>query len=480
MDDTPNLRLPYIAAAQAQKHVTPNEAIRVLDAIVQVGVLARNLSAPPPTPANGDRYIVAAGATEAWAGRSSQIAALQDGAWMFYVPREGWLAWIADEDVLVAWNGSTWVTAGGDGGGSVNPVELVGVNATADATNRLAVKSDATLFSHDDVTPGSGDMRQVLNKAAAGNTVSQLYQSNWSGRAETGLAGDDDFHVKVSPDGATWFEALVADRTTGRVRLPNTLMREMLSADRTYYVATTGSDANSGLTAGAPLATISAAVAKAIAVDPNGHAVTIQIADGTYTGAAGSFVVPRPQFDGSRLVITGNATTPGNVVLAGPGVVVSGGARVDLRNMRLQTATSGVSLLSASARADVRLANIEWGACTASHIEGSAGAQITKTGNDTILAAASGVAAHINLRGGALFAVSYVTTTLVGTPHFSWTFLGAISGAICDLWGWTFSGGATGARCSLQLNSVVNTNGGGTGYFPGDAAEYIITGAPYQ
>lgn len=62
---------------------------------------------------------------------------------------------------------------------------LLGVTTTADATNRLAVKSDATLFTHDDATPGTGDMRQVLNKAAAGNTVSQLYQTGFSGRAET-------------------------------------------------------------------------------------------------------------------------------------------------------------------------------------------------------------------------------------------------------------------------------------------------------
>lgn len=194
MDDTPNLQLPYIAAAQAQKHVTHNEAIRALDAIVQIGALDRDLATPPASPANGDRYIVAASPTGAWAGQAGKIAAFQDGAWMFYQPREGWIAWIADEDVLLAWNGTAWVTAGGGGSSvSLNPATggLVGVNTTADATNRLAVKSNALLFSHDDVTPGTGDMRQVLNKAAAARTVSQLYQSNWSGRAETGLTGDD-------------------------------------------------------------------------------------------------------------------------------------------------------------------------------------------------------------------------------------------------------------------------------------------------
>ena len=53
MDNTPNLGLPYIMAAQAQKHVTHNEAIRSLDAIVQLTVLDRDLSAPPGVPVDG-------------------------------------------------------------------------------------------------------------------------------------------------------------------------------------------------------------------------------------------------------------------------------------------------------------------------------------------------------------------------------------------------------------------------------------------
>ncbi|MEM8627093.1 MAG: DUF2793 domain-containing protein, partial [Pseudomonadota bacterium] len=146
MESTVNLQLPYIAAAQAQKHVTHNEAIRALDAIVQVGVLDRDLTTPPASPADGSRYLVAAGATGTWAGYENAIAAWQDGAWMIYRPQTGWLAWVADESALIAWDGSAWVTAGGGGGGdSVNPATggRVGVNTTADATNKLAVKSDA-------------------------------------------------------------------------------------------------------------------------------------------------------------------------------------------------------------------------------------------------------------------------------------------------------------------------------------------------
>jgi len=262
MSETPNLALPYIAAAQAQKHVTHNEAIRALDAIVQLAVIDRNVTMPPPSPSDGDRYLIPVDAAGAWAGHNLKIAAFQDGAWQIYAPQPGWRAWVINEGTAIFFDGSAWVAVEGNGVLSVNPVSLLGVNTTADAANKLAVKSDAVLFSHDDVTPGTGDMRQFLNKSAAGSTVSQLYQSNWSGRAETGLTGDDDFHVKVSPDGTTWHDAILIDKSTGGVTFPNTALGSgnaiaiddegvevVASASRINFVgaSVTATDAGSGV-----------------------------------------------------------------------------------------------------------------------------------------------------------------------------------------------------------------------------------------
>jgi hypothetical protein len=103
------------------------------------------------------------------------------------------------------------------GGGGVNPTPLVGINATADTTNRLSLSSPASLFNHE----GAGHQLK-LNKHAATDTGSVLFQTNFSGRAELGLAGDDDCHVKVSANGSTWHEAMVIDRTSGNVSFPNT------------------------------------------------------------------------------------------------------------------------------------------------------------------------------------------------------------------------------------------------------------------
>ena len=111
-DISPHLLLPYLVAAQAQKHVTHNEALRLLDAVVQLSVLDRDLTAPPASPADGDRYIVASGATGLWAGWDLNVTTWVDGVWMRLVPRPGWLAWIADEAVAAAWTGTIWKLVG--------------------------------------------------------------------------------------------------------------------------------------------------------------------------------------------------------------------------------------------------------------------------------------------------------------------------------------------------------------------------------
>ncbi len=205
MDSTPNLQLPYLIAAQAQKHVTHNEALRALDAVVQLSVLDKDLASPPGSPADGDAYIVAASPSGAWAGQAGKIAAWQDGAWAFYIPREGWRAWVADEDTVYFHDGSAWNAS----------LARLGIGTAPDATNRLAVASPASLFNH----AGAGHQVKI-NKASAADTASQLFQTGFSGRAEYGLTGDDDWHLKVSPDGSTWHEAAIADRTTGAVRFP--------------------------------------------------------------------------------------------------------------------------------------------------------------------------------------------------------------------------------------------------------------------
>jgi len=109
-DTTANLALPYLAAAQAQKHVTHNEAIRRLDAFVQLVLESVTLPAPPLSPPEGGRWFVPEGATGMFAGKAGRIAAFEAGAFDFLIPAAGFLAFIRDEGRLALFDGTEWVS----------------------------------------------------------------------------------------------------------------------------------------------------------------------------------------------------------------------------------------------------------------------------------------------------------------------------------------------------------------------------------
>lgn len=214
MSETPRLGLPLLAAGQAQKHVTHNDALMRLDALVHLVVASRTQTVPPVSPMETSAFIVPAGGSGVFAGHADDLAIFEDGAWSFLEPRAGWQAWVSDEAEHHVWTGTQWRRSQPES--SLGAV-FWGVNTTADTTNRLAVSADASLFNH-----AGTDHRLKLNKASAARTASLLFQDAFSGRAEIGLAGDDQFRIKVSPDGTGWTEALIIDRSSGLVTLPAT------------------------------------------------------------------------------------------------------------------------------------------------------------------------------------------------------------------------------------------------------------------
>jgi hypothetical protein len=220
MTSTPHLDLPLLAAAQAQKHVTHNEALASLDALVQMSLKERGRSAPPLSPAEGDRYLVGTGAAGAFAGQEGKIALYDLATWRFLVPRAGWLAHVESESIVIIHDGAQWHDIGRFCR-TLDKVERLGVGTAPDALNRLSAKLNAALFAALGTGEGgTGDLRFVLNKAGTANVLSQLYQRGFSGRAETGLVGSDDFSIRVSPDGAQWFDAMLVDGKSGVASFP--------------------------------------------------------------------------------------------------------------------------------------------------------------------------------------------------------------------------------------------------------------------
>jgi hypothetical protein len=205
------LALPYIQPSQAQKHVTHNEAIAALDLLVQPVVISRQIAIPPAAPLQGDRYIVPAGGLDAFAGRAGLIALWSEGAWSFLQARPGWRAEVLDEGCAVVFDGAGW--RGPED--TVLRAAGVGIGTQADAVNLLAVAAPATLLTHD----GAGHQLKI-NKAGASDTASLLFQTAWSGRAEMGTTGDNDFSLRTSADGSTFQTALRARAATGGVEIP--------------------------------------------------------------------------------------------------------------------------------------------------------------------------------------------------------------------------------------------------------------------
>lgn len=197
------LSLPYLLPSQAQKHVTHNQALARLDVAVQLAVIARDVTAPPPTAENGARYLVPVGGQNEWAGHDGEIALRDLDVWVFHAPVAGWRALVLAENLELRFDGTDWQDVALEGA-------TLGVNTAADATNRLAVASPATLLTHD----GAGHQVKI-NKAGGTDTASLLFQTNWSGRAEMGTAGSDAFAIKVSADGSAWTTAMRFDPASG-------------------------------------------------------------------------------------------------------------------------------------------------------------------------------------------------------------------------------------------------------------------------
>jgi hypothetical protein len=109
MFSTPQLGLPLVMPAQAQKHVTVNEAFARLDAVAQMRVVSANVAAPPAAARDGESYIVPDGAVGAWAGREKRVAVFSNGGWVFVVPRIGWRAWDDSAGGPRMFDGTDWL-----------------------------------------------------------------------------------------------------------------------------------------------------------------------------------------------------------------------------------------------------------------------------------------------------------------------------------------------------------------------------------
>jgi hypothetical protein len=255
-------------------------------------------------------------------------------------------------------------------------------------------------------------------------------------------------------------------------------VRQKLTANRTYYVRTDGSDSNTGLTdsAGGAFLTIQAAVNAFYALDVGGFVVTIQVRDGTYTGQVRLTGQPPGCTATDPLILQGNLGTPANVVIQTTNanlLNVTSGAELLLQGFKLSTTTDGICILSQD-HARVYVQSCEFGACASAHLEAKDAGEITVANNYTISGSA---VSHMHVTTNGFIFYGGGTITLAGTPAFSAYFIG-LNNAHAQFGTTTFSGAATGRRFYVHNNASIYTNGSYSAtYFPGDVAGILAGGS---
>ena len=130
MSETPRFAMPLLDAAQAQKHVTINEALMRADVLGAAVVEDRHLVEPPAVPVDGHAHIVGAGATGAWAGHDGELALFLNGGWEFAAPWEGCAVWVAAERTRVTLVGGAWTQeeGGSSPGGAATMARVVEID----------------------------------------------------------------------------------------------------------------------------------------------------------------------------------------------------------------------------------------------------------------------------------------------------------------------------------------------------------------
>lgn len=137
----------------------------------QDSVKDKDLTAPPASPSEGDRYIVASVATGAWAGQEKNIADYSGGAWIFITPNEGYTLTVEDESLLYIYDGSSWSSIGS----ATDHGSLIGLGDDDHAQYHTEGRADTWLGNKDldDIADGT-DYGRVLNTELSSGKVVQL------------------------------------------------------------------------------------------------------------------------------------------------------------------------------------------------------------------------------------------------------------------------------------------------------------------
>lgn len=256
-------------------------------------------------------------------------------------------------------------------------------------------------------------------------------------------------------------------------------IRERLTANRTYYVRTDGSDSNTGLsdTAGGAFLTITYALSIVNGLDVNGFRPTIQVRAGTYTESVLNLLpitgVATPNHPSDLPQLLGDTAAPSNVNI--PNGIFAIGAKSEwyVDGFRIANPSGGVCI-EGHAQAWLRLGHIEFGAATV-HMRAGYSGRIELQTTYSITGAA---AYHALCQHQSLILNTGNMCTVTGVLNFSVQFAYCSDQALQEwLTGAGFTGGTvTGTRYTVERGSGILVNGAGVNFFPGDVAGTAVAG----
>jgi hypothetical protein len=100
--------LPLLHVAQAQKELTHNEALTIIDLLLHPVAESATIATPPSAPLVGQCWIVASGGTGAWTGKDATFACFTSGGWRYISPRKGLRVGVVDTQSVHIYDGLIW------------------------------------------------------------------------------------------------------------------------------------------------------------------------------------------------------------------------------------------------------------------------------------------------------------------------------------------------------------------------------------
>ncbi len=231
LSETPRLSLPVMAAAQAQKHVTHNEALAALDRKVHTLLQGLQVETPPALPTEGEAYHLGVAPSGAWSGRTGWLATYLDGGWTFDLPFEGMTVFSAADGQLATYYGGAWILLA-DTVGITHTQRLSSTPHGAETLHRI-LEEEVTVSGESSVTtiviPSRSVVYSVSTRTTAAITGASAYDCGIEGETKKfgGSLGITAGSTNVGVIGPTafyaptpvWLTAVGGSFTGGKVRV---------------------------------------------------------------------------------------------------------------------------------------------------------------------------------------------------------------------------------------------------------------------